>query len=228
MFQLRMKDLVDFNSLSTVGNYTFAQILANILVALLCGLIIYFVYKKTFTGVLYSRNFGVTVAIITVVTSLIVMAIHGNLALSLGMIGALSIVRFRTPVKDPKDLAYLFWAIATGVICGISAYKLAFVSVLFVGLMLFFLSKRIGLSTPYLVVLKMATFEREKLEEVFKSGCTKFKERSLTVLHDKVEVVYEVMLRKVTSSDLLNQIRTIPGIDETVVLSYDGELDEAR
>ena len=229
MFNLRLKNLFDMSTLDLAGDYTFSQIIINVIAALFCGLLIYAVYRKTYTGVLFSRNFGVTTVIVTMITSLIVMAIHGNLTLSLGMIGALSIVRFRAPIKDPKDLAFLFWAITTGIICGISAYKLALVSVVMVSVVLFILSKRIGLSTPYLLVLEMGRhIDKKKVDETLQAGCSRFKERSITVTADKTEIVYEILLRKVTSADLIDHIKVIPGISQAVMVSYDGELNEGR
>ena len=229
MFNLRFKDIFDVINATNIGsNYTLSQIVANVLVALLCAIVIYNVYKITFAGVLFSKHMGVTMIIVSVVTSLIVRAISGNLALSLGMIGALSIVRFRTPVKDPRDLAFLFWSVTNGVICGISAYKMAFVSVLIVGVCLYFLSKRITWSAPHLLVLRMNEPDEKNLKQVLAEYCAKFKERSSTVTKREIEIVYEVRLKNSGTSSFLKKIKAVDGVDQVVIVSYEGELDEAR
>jgi len=228
MFRLRFQDLVDVASANLAGGHTTAEIVLNILTALFCGLFIYYVYKRTYSGVLYSKNIGVTMVIVTMITSVIVMAIHGNLALSLGMVGALSIVRFRTPIKDPKDLAFLFWAISSGVICGISAYKLVIVSAVFIGLCLFVLSKYVGWSYPYLLVIKINRPILKEIHQVLKDSCERIRERSSTIAQDKMEVVFEVVLKRISSIDLLNKVNQIQGIEKAVMVSYDGELDETR
>ena len=229
MFNLRFKDIFDtINTANVASNYTLSQIVVNVLVALLCAIIIYNVYKLTFAGVLFSKHMGVTMIIVSVITSLIVMAISGNLALSLGMIGALSIVRFRTPVKDPRDLAFLFWSVTNGIICGISAYKMAFVSVLIVGVCLYFLSKRITWSAPHLLVLKMNEPDEKSLKHVLDEHCAKLKERSSSITKKETEVVYEVRLKDSDTSQFLKKIKTVKGVDQAVIVSYEGELDEAR
>lgn len=229
MFQLRFKDLFDSASAQLGQSYTMSQSAMNIVIAMICGVFIYFIYRKTFSGVLFSRNLGITMIIVTVITSLIVMAIHGNLALSLGMIGALSIVRFRTPIKDPKDLAFLFWAIATGVICGISSYQFAFLSVVLVGGLLFILSKRMPWSSfPYLLVIKLNDSVIKDIGRILESSCERHRERSSTITHEATEIVYEVVLRDMKSVDLLTKLKGVTGVERAVMVSYDGELDESR
>lgn len=227
MFRLRFQDLLDTAFSELAGGYTFAQVIVNVVVAVICGLIIYYVYRKTYSGVLFSKNVGTTMVIVTVITSLMVMAIHGNLALSLGMIGALSIVRFRTPVKDPKDLAFFFWAVATGVTCGISAYKLAFIGAFAVGTCLFVLSKVIRVSQPYLLIVKMEGAVMQNVKSVLKNHCEKFRERSSTSTKDSMEVVFEVVLKKLSSVDLLGKFKAVSGIEKAVMVSYEGDLDES-
>ncbi len=227
MFNLRLKDLIDLDALAIGSQYPLSFVMINVLASLLCGLIIYGVYKKTYTGVLFSRNLGITMVIVSVVTSLIVMAISGNLALSLGMIGALSIIRFRTPIKDPKDTAFLFWSVTEGIVCGISAYKLALASVLFVGLCLWMLSKRIGWKSPYLLVIHSKHHSPKEFSELLKKYCSRFKERSATLSEDRAEIVYEVIL-KTLSHDLLKDIRAVRGVEKTIMVSYEGDLDEPR
>lgn len=229
MFQLRFKDIFQtLNGVGTASSYTLSQIVVTVLVTLFCAMIIYLIYKSTYAGVLFSKHMGTTMIIVSVITSLIVMAISGNLALSLGMVGALSIVRFRTPIKDPRDLAFLFWSVTNGIICGVGAYKMALVSVLAVSACLYFLSKRINWTSPYLLVLKMIDADEKSLRQILKDHCVKVKERSSTIGKKETEVVYEIRLKEVTSSHLLKKIKDIEGVEQAVMVSYEGELDESR
>lgn len=228
MFNLRFKDIFDLSGSTMTPAYSASHIILNVLVALFCGLFIYGVYKKTHSGVLFSRNLGVTLVIVSVITSLIVMAISGNIALSLGMIGALSIIRFRTPIKDPRDLAFLFWSVTSGVICGIAAYKLALISAVFVGVCLWALSLKMGWSSPYLLVLHLTGSEDKDITRILKENCTRHKERSSTFSDQKTEIIYEVVLRKITSLDLLKKIKKLSHVTKAVMVSYEGELDETR
>ncbi len=227
MFNLKLKDLIDLNASSIGANYSLSFILTNVLIALFCGLVIYAIYKRTYSGALFSKNLGITMIIVSVITSLIVMAISGNLALSLGMIGALSIIRFRTPVKDPKDLAFLFWSVTEGIICGVGAYQLALVSVVFIGICLWILSKKIVLKTPYLLVIHSTKDHAADLVKILEKHCSKFNQRSSSIAHNEYELVYEVSMKGV-SQDLLKDIQKLGGIEKSVMVSYEGDLDEPR
>ncbi len=228
MFKLRSKDLLDLGSSMISPTFTITQIVINVLMALLCGLIIYWIYKKTFSGVLFSRNMGITMVMVSVVTSLIVMVITGNLALSLGMIGALSIVRFRTPIKDPKDTGYLFWSVATGIICGVSAYQLAVVSVIFIGFCLWVLSKRFSWQAPYLLVVHSKHPDGKAFTAILKKHCSRFQERSASMSAEHSESVYEILLKKDVGQELLRDLQAVRGVEKTVMVSYEGDLDEPR
>ena len=229
MFSLRFKDIFEAIQNSNVGPaYSTSHIIINILVTLFCALVVYNVYKMTYAGVLFSKHMGGTLIIVSVVTSLIVMVISGNLALSLGMVGALSIVRFRTPVKDPRDLAFLFWSVTNGIICGVSAYKMAIFSVLFVSVCMVFLSKRITWASPYLLVLKLSEWDEKSIARVLHENCARFKERSTTLAKKESEVVYELRLKNISTSQFLKKMKAVDGVEQVVMVSYEGELDEAR
>ncbi|NVM05318.1 MAG: DUF4956 domain-containing protein [Candidatus Helarchaeota archaeon] len=138
-------------------------IILNLTVAFFSAIMIYIIYKKTYSGVLYSKNFNVTLMMCAMITCTVVMVVSGSIALSLGLVGALSIVRFRTAVKEPKDTAFMFWTITTGIICGVSAYYLAIVSVLLIGLITAIISRTTRFDTPYLLILK---FDRNILDSI--------------------------------------------------------------
>lgn len=134
------KDFLAMQS-NNMGNIATLDVIINILITFAMGLYIFFIYKKTFQGVLYQKSFNLSLVIVSVVTSLIIIIINGNLSLSLGMVGALSIVRFRTPVKDSIDLAFLFWAISIGIGNGVGLYNVTVTGSIIIGLILLFASK---------------------------------------------------------------------------------------
>ncbi len=227
MFQVNFKDLFGFTAGQIASGYTLSQIVVNVLFSLLCALVIYWVYRSTFSGVLYSKNFAITIILVSVLTSLIVMTISGNLALSLGMVGALSIIRFRTPVKDPRDLAFLFWSVANGIMCGVAAYKMAIISVGFLSICVFFLNKRILWAVPYLLVVKGPSPDAQQLQQLIQENSVKMREKSTTTTQNDAEIVYEVRLRNMTVSEFIAKIKVASGVQQVVMVSYEGDLDEA-
>ena len=179
MATINFADIFKTSDLGTFGTpLTAADIIFSILFSLFTGLFIFYIYKKTYSGVLYSKNFNVTLVLGSMVGSVIMMAIGGNLALSLGMVGALSIIRFRTPVKDPKDLAFLFWAITVGVVNGIRFYKLSIISTLMIGIVMLVLSKKLIIPKPYVIILKHSNASLKEIESVLRRNCSNFELRS--------------------------------------------------
>ncbi len=202
------------------------MILINLAAAFAIVMFIYFIYKTTFSGVLYSKNFNITLVIVSLVTTSAVIVISSNIILALGMVGALSIVRFRMAVKDPKDVGFLFWAITNGIICGISAYSLAVISALFIGLVIFILSKKIRILEPYLLILDTKNIDISKIEEILKKHTLLYKLRSKIIDGGKTQVIIEVKIKKDKVSDLLSKIEEIKDITYTKLVSYEGDLEE--
>src|SRR3989338_1498046 len=162
-------DIFASSDLSTFGTpLTTGDIISSILFSFATGLFIFFIYKKTYSGVLYSKNFNITIIMATMIGSVIMMAIGGNLALALGMVGALSIIRFRTPVKDPKDLIFLLWAITSGIVNGIRFYKLSVISSLMIGVVLLVISKKLVISKPYVLILRRSNTDSKELNSVLR------------------------------------------------------------
>jgi uncharacterized membrane protein YhiD involved in acid resistance len=201
-------------------------ILINLAVAFAIVMFIYFIYKITFSGVLYSKNFNVTIVIVSLVTTAAVIVISSNIVLALGMVGALSIVRFRMAVKDPKDIGFLFWAITNGIICGISAYSLAAVSALFIGLVVFLLSKRIKITEPFLLILDTKNLDLSKIEAILKKYTILYKLRSKIVDSGKTQVIMEIKIKKDRISSLLSEIKETKDINFSKLVSYEGDLNE--
>ena len=202
------------------------MILMNLAVAFAIIMFIYFIYKKTFSGVLYSKNFNITLVIVSLVTTAAVIVISSNIILALGMVGALSIVRFRMAVKDPKDIGFLFWAITNGIICGISAYSLAVVSSLFIVLVIFLLSKRIKIIEPFLLILDTRDLDISRIEEILKKYTILYKLRSKIIENGKTQIIMEIKLKKDKVNGLLSEIKDIKDITYSKLVSYEGDLDE--
>ncbi len=202
------------------------MILINLAVAFVIIMFIYFIYRATFTGVLYSKNFNITLVIVSLVTTAAVKVISSNIVLALGMEGDLYIVRFRMAVKDPKDVGFLFWAITNGIICGISAYSLAVISALFIGLIILILSKKLRILEPYLLILNIKDMDIEALEDILKKYTTMYKLRSKIIEEEKIQTIIEIKIKKDKISLLLNKLKSLDEVEHTKLVSYEGDLEE--
>jgi uncharacterized membrane protein YhiD involved in acid resistance len=201
-------------------------ILINLAVAFALAMFIYFIYKITFSGVLYSKNFNITLVLVSMVTAAAVIVISSNIVLALGMVGALSIVRFRMAVKDPKDVGFLFWAITNGIICGISAYNLAVISVIFIGLIIFILSKKIRFYEPYLLIIDSRGLEIQEIEEILKKYTLLYKIRSKIIEKDKSQLIIEIKIKKDKIQNLLKNVKELKDLIFVKLVSYEGDLEE--
>lgn len=202
------------------------MILINIAAAFVLALFIYFIYKVTFNGVLYSKSFNITLILVSLVTTAAVIVISSNIVLALGMVGALSIVRFRMAVKDPKDVGFLFWAITNGIICGISAYSLAVISALFIGLVVFVMSKKIRFNEPYLLIIDSKTADTNDIEQILKKYTLIYKLRSKITDAQKSQTIMEIKIRKDKVQLLLDDIKSARDISLVKLVSYEGDLEE--
>jgi len=201
-------------------------IIINLTFALIIVLFIYFIYKITFSGVLYSKNFNITLILVSLITASAVIVISSNLVLSLGMVGALSIVRFRMAVKDPKDVGFLFWAITNGIICGAGAYNLAVISAVFIGLVVFILSKKVKFVEPYLLIIDSKELDMEKIEDILKKNTMLYKVRSKIIEKDKSQFIVEIKIKKDKIQDLLKVIKELNDLTSVKLVSYEGDLEE--
>ena len=187
------------------------------------GLFIFFVYKKTYAGVMYSSSFGVTLVALTMITTLVILAVTSNVVLSLGMVGALSIVRFRTAIKEPLDIAFLFWAIAAGIVLAAGLIPLAVFGSLFIGIIILIFANRKDMTNPFIVVLEC---DGQKSEEAAVDFLQKHTRRcsikSKTARKGSVELNLEVRLRN-TDTDFINALTEIDGVQSAVLVSYNGD-----
>ena len=191
--------------------------------AFVIGLFIFYVYQKTYSGVLYSRSFNVSLVAILMVTTLVICGVTSNVVLSLGMVGALSIVRFRTAVKDPMDLVFLFWAIAEGILCGASLLPLALLGCPILGIFLLVFANHQQKDNPYLIIVRLMDGELEqKIEGYIRSEVKKMQLKSKTVTGGAgTEVIYEIR-PKDNDSAFVNRISGMQGVESAVMVSYDG------
>lgn len=201
----------------------FAGIILALLSAYICGMIIYFIYKHFYKGVLYSHNFNVLLVLLSMVTAFIVLTISSNIVLSLGMVGALSIVRFRTAIKDPLDLGFMFFAISIGITCGAGLYLLSFVSTIIIYLVYIFLVK---VKTPVHVYLLIVKHNKKAGEEVDKilSGM-KYALKNKTIYKDNIELTIEMKL-KANDTGFVSELSELEGVHSAALIDYTGDYGE--
>lgn len=187
------------------------------------GLFIFMVYKKTFNGVMYSASFGVSLMAMSLITTLIILAVTSNIILSLGMVGALSIVRFRSAIKEPLDIAFLFWSISVGIVMGAGLIPLAVFGSLFIGIILVLFVNIKSTDNPYILVVNCADDKSEELvNKAVKESVKKHLIKSKTVSKSGIELTIEVRLKDMTTQ-FVNKISEIEGVSNTVLVSYNGE-----
>lgn len=200
----------------------FDMVLAMVL-AFALGLFIFFIYKKCYAGVMYSASFGVTLIGLTMVTALVILAVTSNIVLSLGMVGALSIVRFRTAIKEPSDIVFLFWAIAAGIVLAAGLIPLAIFGSLLIGLILLIFSQHKSFEKPYILVVHCADSASEKASrELVEKQVKKLSLKSKSVTPGCIELNYEVRLKD-SDTDFINTLAELPGVSHTVMVSYNGD-----
>lgn len=197
------------------------NIALGLITAVLMGAVIYFVYSKFYVGVIYSKSFAITLVGMTVLTAMVTLAISTNIVISLGMVGALSIVRFRTAVKDPLDLLYLFWAITTGITAGAGMYLLVLVAavVMIVMIILFYNKQQKG--RIYIAVIHYIGDEAgDNIVRAF--GKMKYFVKSKTVRKGKTEMAVEVYCKD-NNMFFLDKIRDLEGVEDATLIQYNGE-----
>ena len=218
---MTFNDIFKSNFLDSVQSFSLLDTALALVVALALGLFIFLIYKKTFQGVLYSSTFGVSLVGLTLVTTLVILAVTSNVVLSLGMVGALSIVRFRTAIKDPLDIVYLFWALAAGIVTGAGQFPMAIVGSAVIGVvLLLFVNRRVN-DHPYLLVVTCAD-DRAESEAFAALGSQKRVVKSKTVSADGIEVTAELRLPDAGTTDFVNRVAAVPGVRSAVLVSYNG------
>lgn len=219
---MTFNDIFKSSFLEKVSSISVFDMILTILLSFGVGLFIFLVYKKTYRGVMYSAGFGTTLIALTMITATVILAVTSNVVLSLGMVGALSIVRFRTAIKDPMDLLFLFWSIGVGIICGAGLYSVAIVGSLVVTVVLLVLSLTPVVRAPFLLVVNGEDEELEKAVLAAVEHHTRaYRVKSRNRSRGHMDLIVEVRVKE--GGDLLREVAAIPSVEEASLLSHDGE-----
>ena len=186
-------------------------VLLVLLIAFLVSLIIFLTYKNTYTGVMYNPRFNVSLIMITMITTMVMVVIGSNISVSLGMVGALSIIRFRTAVKDPRDTAFIFWCVVSGLACGTQNYTIVIAGSIVICLILFIFKKMATNDNKYVIVVKGAGINDNEVEAFLKVGVKDYKCKGKYLNSDKVELIYDVKLKK-TKNNLIEKLTQVKGV----------------
>lgn len=216
-------DIFKSSFLENVSSVNIFDMALAMILAFGVGMFIFFVYKKTYAGVMYSPSFGAALLALTMITTLVILAVTSNVVLSLGMVGALSIVRFRTAIKEPMDIAFLFWAIAAGIVLAAGLIPLAVFGSVVIGIILLIFANHKDNSAPYIVVLSCENSDSEKSATSLLAEYTKkLSVKSKTVRKGNVELHVEIRLVK-DNTDFINALSELPGVQNAVLVSYNGD-----
>ena len=221
-----LSQLLSLDKIIINSSQSIVQISLSLMITFIIAMFIYWVYKKTYNGVLYSKNFNITLVMVALIVNALMIGISGNLVLSLGLVGALSIVRFRTAVKDPKDTAFIFWAISVGVINGVGFFELSIIVTIFMALVLFVLSRQMSFTPNYMLILQYSDGAYKNIEPILNSEFKKHFVRTDTRKKDHTEKVIEVQMKKDNHEQVLKKIRDSKGILNCILISSNGEFSE--
>ncbi len=211
---MTFNDVFKSSFLESVTDFSILDTLLGMACALVLGLFIFFIYKKTAAGIMYSSSFGLTLIGLSLVTSLVIMAVTSNVILSLGMVGALSIVRFRAAIKEPIEIVFLFWSLAAGIVVGAGLIPLALVGSVIIGAVIYIMASRKTHENPYMLVLNLANEDAEKAAaEEIKAAAAKYVIKAKTVTPKGIELSYEVKLKD-ASTAFVSKIGGISGVEK--------------
>ncbi len=217
---MTFNDIFKSNFLSNVSSISILDMVLALLLAFGIGLFIFFIYKKTFSGVMYSSSFAVTLVALTMITTLVILAVTSNVVLSLGMVGALSIVRFRTAIKEPLDIAFLFWSIAVGIVLAAGLIPLAVIGSLLIGIFLLVFVNRKSHANPYIVVISCTDHESETKAKAFlEEQVKRVVVKSKTARKGVIELNLEVRMKD-DNTDFINTLSEMKGVISAVLVSY--------
>lgn len=220
---MTFNDIFKSNFLENVTGVSIFDTLTALVLAFCLGLFIFFVYKKAFSGVMYSSSFAVTLVALTMITTLVILAVTSNVVLSLGMVGALSIVRFRTAIKEPLDIAFLFWSIAVGIVLAAGLIPLAVIGSLFIGIFLLLFVNRRPHTNPYIIVIDCTDHESElKALAFLKEKVKRVVVKSKTARKGAIELNLDIRLKE-DNTDFINTLSEMDGINSAVLVSYNGD-----
>ena len=220
---MTFNDIFKSSFLDQVAGFSFLDMVISLALALAIGLFIFEIYRKTYRGVMYSRSFGITLIALSMITDLAIMTVTSNVVLSLGMVGALSIVRFRTAIKDPMDLVYLFWAISVGIICGAGLAELACIVSFLLTVAIVFLDYLPVSKAAMILVVNTDTFLAEKeILDTVKRFSKHIRVKSRNITNGKLQMLIEVHVKE--ESELIQAVASMDAVTYTSLVAHDGEV----
>ena len=220
---MTFSDIFKSGFLENISSVTILDMVLALVLAFGLGIFIFLIYKKTYNGVMYSSSFGVTLIALTMITTVVILAVTSNVVLSLGMVGALSIVRFRTAIKEPLDIAFLFWSIAVGIVLAAGMIPLAVIGSVIIGLILLVFVNRKSHSNPYIVVLQCNGHESEQAaKEYLEKRTNRCVVKSKTAQKGNIELNLEIRLKD-DDTDFINELAEMNGVSSAVLVSFNGE-----
>ncbi len=220
---MNFNDIFKSSFLENITSVSLLDMAIALVLAFGLGLFIFFVYKKTYSGVMYSSSFGGTLVALTMITTMTILAVTSNVVLSLGMVGALSIVRFRTAIKEPMDIAFLFWAIAAGIVLAAGMIPLAVFGSVIIGVVMLLFMNRKAAHNPYIAVISVADAAAEKAAvEYLNKHVEKAVIKAKTAQNGAIEMTYEVRLLE-GSTDFITALSEMNGVNSAVMVSYNGD-----
>ena len=220
---MNFNDIFKSSFLENITSVSVVDMLLTLALAFGIGLFIFLVYKKTYSGVMYSSSFGGTLVALTMITSMTILAVTSNVVLSLGMVGALSIVRFRTAIKEPMDIAFLFWSIAAGIVLAAGMIPLAVIGSVIIGVVMLVFINRKAVHDPYIAVISCASSVAEKSATTYlKQNVEKAVIKSKTAQNGSIEMTWEIRLLK-HDTDFITELSEMDGVNSAVLGSYNGD-----
>ena len=220
---MTFNDIFKSSFLENVTSVSILDMMLAMILAFALGMFIFLVYKKTFSGVMYSSSFGVTLVALTMITTLVILAVTSNVVLSLGMVGALSIVRFRTAIKEPLDIAFLFWSIAVGIVLAAGLIPLAVIGSVLIGIFLLLFVNRKSHVNPYIVVIDCTDHNSEQNAIAYlKEQVSHLVVKSKTVRKGSIELNTEIRMKD-DNTDFINTLADMEGVNNAVLVSYNGD-----
>lgn len=221
---LTFRDILDASTqnLTSGANLTVIDVLVGLTASLLCAAIISWTYRASYQGVLYQKSFNLSLILICLVTTSVIMVISGNLVLSLGMVGALSIVRFRAAIKDPMDIVYMFWAVAIGIANGVANIKVSLTATIVISILIILLNKLPFGTIAYLVILKYNADDEPRFLEALEQNTSQYTIKSKNIKDGQVELIAEARLKK--DNDLSQNLTELNGFVDLSLLAYSSNI----
>tara|TARA_Y100000590_G_C15600474_1_gene969829 strand:- start:424 stop:1125 length:702 start_codon:yes stop_codon:yes gene_type:complete len=221
---LTFRDILDASAtnLSSGSTLSISDVILGLIASLVCAAIISWTYRAAYQGVLYQKSFNISLIMICLVTTSVIMVISGNLILSLGMVGALSIVRFRSAIKDPMDIVFMFWSVAVGIANGVANVKVSFTSTLIIAFVLLVLTRIPMNSKAYMLIIRFEEDAESEVEKVVSSNVKKYSLKSKNLSEDFIEIIAEIRVNNTTH--LSRELNSIDKVKDVNILSLSSNI----